>query len=250
MGLVPLYPWSSRPFSPRELDHLIPTDTALPWRDRLGASARNFHGIRYDFIRPSSSARYNTGFAYGSNDGPIWAGRGLTSAIQAGFSARWGPGSLTIAPMAFRAENRAFFIMPTGRTGAGAFANAIWGGVDLPQRFGAGAYQRVDPGQSTLRIDLPIIVGLAGPATLATLTKFGLRCGIGNSMRALRGQIGRFGRLLTDTGPDDVMRGLYAAPPTATASIAGFHLFPFGGLRKSANWLRDFDRDALAVSAR
>ena len=99
-------------------------------------------------------------------------------------------------------------------------------------------------------IDLPIIVGLAGPATLATLTKFGLRCGIGNSMRALRGQIGRFGRLLTDTGPDDVMRGLYAAPPTATASIAGFHLFPFGGLRKSANWLRDFDRDALAVSAR
>jgi methylenetetrahydrofolate reductase (NADPH) len=99
-------------------------------------------------------------------------------------------------------------------------------------------------------IDLPIIVGLAGPATLATLTKFGLRCGIGNSMRALRGQIGRFGRLLTDTGPDDVVRGLYAAPPAATASIAGFHLFPFGGLRKSANWLRDFQTDPLAVSVR
>ncbi len=172
MGLVPLYPWSSRPFSQRETDHLIPTDSAHPWRDRLVSSAKNFHGIRYDFIRPSSSLRYNTGFAYGSNDGPIWAGRGLTSAIQAGISARWGPASLTIAPMAFRAENRAFFIMPTGRTGAGAFANAIWGGVDLPQRFGAGAYQRVDPGQSTLRIDLPIIaVGVStanigwGPGT-------------------------------------------------------------------------------------
>jgi methylenetetrahydrofolate reductase (NADPH) len=99
-------------------------------------------------------------------------------------------------------------------------------------------------------IDLPVVVGLAGPATLATLTKFGLRCGIGNSMRALRGQIGRFGRLLTDTGPDDVMRGLYAAPPAATASIAGFHLFPFGGLRKSANWLHDFDCNQLATSAK
>ncbi len=33
-------------------------------------------------------------------------------------------------------------------------------------------------------IDLPVIVGLAGPATPATLTKFALRCGIGNSMRA------------------------------------------------------------------
>ena len=103
---------------------------------------------------------------------------------------------------------------------------------------------------SARNIDLPVIVGLAGPATLATLTKFGLRCGIGNSMRALRGQIGRFGRLLTDTGPDDVMRGLCAAPPAATAAIAGFHLFPFGGLRKSANWLSEFDRNQLATSAK
>jgi methylenetetrahydrofolate reductase (NADPH) len=91
--------------------------------------------------------------------------------------------------------------------------------------------------------DLPVIVGLAGPATPATLTKFALRCGIGNSMRSLRGQIGRFGRLLTDTGPDDVVRGLRAAPPAATASIAGFHLFPFGGLRKAGNWLHNYGQE-------
>jgi methylenetetrahydrofolate reductase (NADPH) len=90
-------------------------------------------------------------------------------------------------------------------------------------------------------IDLPVIVGLAGPATPATLTKFALRCGIGNSMRALRAQIGRFGRLLTDTGPDDVVKGLRCAPAAATASIAGFHLFPFGGLRKAGDWLRNYD---------
>jgi methylenetetrahydrofolate reductase (NADPH) len=94
-------------------------------------------------------------------------------------------------------------------------------------------------------IDLPVIVGLAGPATPATLTKFALRCGIGNSMRSLRSQIGRFGRLLTDTGPDDVMRGLRSAPEALTASIAGFHLFPFGGLRKAGNWLRDYRQEAL-----
>jgi methylenetetrahydrofolate reductase (NADPH) len=90
-----------------------------------------------------------------------------------------------------------------------------------------------------------VIVGLAGPATPATLTKFALRCGIGNSMRALRAQIGRFGRLLTDTGPDDVVRGLRCAPAQATASISGFHLFPFGGLRKAGDWLRNYDRDPL-----
>ena len=99
-------------------------------------------------------------------------------------------------------------------------------------------------------IDLPVIVGLAGPATPATLTKFALRCGIGNSLRAVRGQIGRFGRLLTDSGPDDVVRGLRSAPPEATASIAGFHLFPFGGLRKAGDWLRNDDRDPLVPSER
>lgn len=96
-------------------------------------------------------------------------------------------------------------------------------------------------------IDLPVIIGLAGPATPATLTKFALRCGIGNSMRALRAQIGRFGRLLTDTGPDDVVRGLRCAPAAATAPIAGFHVFPFGGLRKAGDWLRTCDRDPLGL---
>jgi methylenetetrahydrofolate reductase (NADPH) len=96
-----------------------------------------------------------------------------------------------------------------------------------------------------IAIDLPVIVGLAGPATPATLTKFALRCGIGNSMRALRGQIGRYGRLLTDTGPDAVVSGLAAAPRPVTEAIAGFHLFPFGGLRKARNWLRDYCEAAL-----
>jgi methylenetetrahydrofolate reductase (NADPH) len=98
-------------------------------------------------------------------------------------------------------------------------------------------------------IALPVIIGLAGPATPATLTKFALRCGIGNSMRALRNQIGRFGRLLIDTGPDDVIRGLESAPREATAAISGFHLFPFGGLRKAGNWLRAYPQEARETAA-
>jgi methylenetetrahydrofolate reductase (NADPH) len=93
-------------------------------------------------------------------------------------------------------------------------------------------------------IKLPVIIGLAGPATPATLTKFALRCGIGNSMRALRGQIGRYGRLLVDNGPDDVMRALETAPREMTAPVSGFHVFPFGGLRKARNWLRDYPGQA------
>ena len=99
-------------------------------------------------------------------------------------------------------------------------------------------------------VDLPVIVGLAGPATPATLTKFALRCGVGNSLRSLRSQIGRFGRLLTDNGPDDVMRGLQSAPATATAAIAGLHLYPFGGLRKAGNWLRAYGEETARAASR
>ena len=88
---------------------------------------------------------------------------------------------------------------------------------------------------------LPVIVGLAGPATPATLIKFALRCGIGNSIRSMRNQIGRYGRLLTDAGPDDVIRGLQSGCEKSKASIAGFHLFPFGGLRKAAEWRRSYN---------
>ncbi|MEP6905547.1 MAG: hypothetical protein ABI875_05655, partial [Gemmatimonadales bacterium] len=157
MGLVPLYPWSSRSFSPRELDELIPLGRSHPWNDRFTSSARDFYGISYDFIRPTTGFRFNTGFEYGSNDGPIWAGRGLTSSIQAGVALRWGPASLTLAPMAFRAENNSYFIIPNGSTGPTSFANALFGDVDVPQRFGDTPYSQLDPGQSSLRIDLPII---------------------------------------------------------------------------------------------
>lgn len=94
-------------------------------------------------------------------------------------------------------------------------------------------------------VTLPARIGLAGPASPATLLKFALRCGVGNSMRALRSQIGRFGRLLADAGPDDVARGLASAPQAATAQISGFHIFPFGGLRKAGVWVAQA-RQAMA----
>jgi methylenetetrahydrofolate reductase (NADPH) len=90
-------------------------------------------------------------------------------------------------------------------------------------------------------LDIPVHIGLAGPASPATLAKFALRCGVGNSLRSVREHIGRFGRLLIDDGPDDVLRGLWASSSIAKAPIAGLHFFPFGGLRKTAQWLRSLN---------
>jgi len=67
----------------------------------------------------------------------------------------WGPVSLTLAPIAVWAQNRAFALVPNGQAGRMAFGDAIYPGVvDLPQRFGDAPLALLDPGESTLRIDV------------------------------------------------------------------------------------------------
>jgi hypothetical protein len=72
--------------------------------------------------------------------------------------------SFVLAPQVFRAQNASFPIKPNGRTGAQAFGDAYSFGIDLPQRFGDGAYQRIDPGQSAVQLSA---VGLTVGASTA-----------------------------------------------------------------------------------
>jgi methylenetetrahydrofolate reductase (NADPH) len=84
-------------------------------------------------------------------------------------------------------------------------------------------------------IDCPIEVGLAGPASIATLAKFAVRCGIGNSIGALvRGQTS-VARLVREAGPEEVVTALLASPQAS--EVAGLHFFTFGGVAATAAWL-------------
>jgi len=173
LGEVAAYPWGMRAFSPAELDRLMPRDTLHPWAARYDLKPRAAKGISVDWVAPTASVRFNSTFPYGYNDGPIWAGRGFTVATQAGVAVRWGVLSLTLAPMAFVAQNAGFPLMANGQTGSLAYADGwLPEQIDLPQRFGNGAYARVDPGQSTARVDWgPLAIGVTtanqywGPAT-------------------------------------------------------------------------------------
>jgi methylenetetrahydrofolate reductase (NADPH) len=91
-------------------------------------------------------------------------------------------------------------------------------------------------------VEAPVRVGLAGPASISTLMKFALRCGVGPSIRALGLHAAAIARLLTVSGPEPVIRRLapHVAPhvaPGAAPAIEGFHFFPFGGFVKTARWL-------------
>lgn len=97
----------------------------------------------------------------------------------------------------------------------------------------------------------PVRIGIAGPATPATLLKFALRCGVGNSVRALQSQMARFTRLLVETAPDNIVDGLIvAASERRLRALPGFHMFPFGGLRATARWIDARDAHDAAVERR
>lgn len=81
--------------------------------------------------------------------------------------------------------------------------------------------------------DVPAHVGIAGPASMATLMKFGLACGIGASLRALRKTSFR---QLADATPDPLVTSLAEAGD----QVAALHFFTFGGIARTADWMRRY----------
>lgn len=164
-GRVRLYPWSSRSFSDGERRHLSVRRGSHPW---TGAAPFVNQSQRISWLPADVRLRHNLAFPYGSNDAAVWAGRGATGAISAGVTARIGPLSLVLAPAAFIAQNASFDLLENGATGIHRFGDAYdAGSVDRPQRFGNGAYGRLDPGNSTLRLDAGVVAIGASTANMS-----------------------------------------------------------------------------------
>jgi hypothetical protein len=151
-GEVPAYPWSSRAFSPREVERMLP-EAAHPWTAHLGGRAgERTRGA--GLLRPAARVTYNSAFPYGFNDGAAWVGRGVTAELRAGVRARWGALSLHLEPVVFWAQNQEFDLLANGDSAGLVYADGVAPrAIDLPQRFGPDSYARVDPGESTLRVD-------------------------------------------------------------------------------------------------
>lgn len=153
-GEAPLYPWSIRGFSPREVDRLVPDGADHPWAARFPSPPDSAPARRLRLVRPSAGVVFNSAFPEGTSDGPVWAGRGVTLVASAGAQLRAGPLTLRLEPTAFVTQNRAFALMPNGHPEAERYVDGYGPpGIDFPQRPGEGAHGRVDPGNSTARLD-------------------------------------------------------------------------------------------------
>jgi hypothetical protein len=167
-GLEELEPWSIRGLSPRIITRMATADSAGPW-----ALRKNFHNERLVTGRTNLGTMINTSYPYGANDGPVWAGRGVTLVGSTGIGGHIGPLSFAFSPKAFVTSNAPFDLVPNGQTGALTYNNGSFpDAVDYPQRFGNKPYSRLDPDASSIRLDSRFIsLGVStgnewiGPAT-------------------------------------------------------------------------------------
>ena len=91
-------------------------------------------------------------------------------------------------------------------------------------------------------VDLPIHVGIAGPAKLQTLIRFAVACGVGPSLSVLQKRARDVTKLLLPYEPLDMLAdlGRYTASHP-NSLIEGVHLFPLGGIAAAADFARRLD---------
>ncbi|MBL4891577.1 MAG: methylenetetrahydrofolate reductase [Rhizobiaceae bacterium] len=90
-------------------------------------------------------------------------------------------------------------------------------------------------------IDLPVHLGVAGPAKITTLIKFAAMCGIGNSISFLKSRGSAIMSMVAGFDPNEIVDPIENHIKTHgdSSPIKQIHVFPFGGVKKSAQWLEE-----------
>lgn len=99
-------------------------------------------------------------------------------------------------------------------------------------------------------IDLPVHIGIAGPAKLQTMIKFAMACGVGPSLRVLQRRAADVAKLLLPFEPTEVLSELAAHKAANPGfNIEQVHFFPLGGIKKTAEYVDEYGRPAGQASA-
>jgi len=86
-------------------------------------------------------------------------------------------------------------------------------------------------------IELPLHIGVAGPAKIHTLIKYAIACGVGPSMKVLQRRTKDVTKLLLPYQPTELLRELAEHKVNSPHSaIKQVHFFPLGGIQKNADW--------------
>jgi len=89
-------------------------------------------------------------------------------------------------------------------------------------------------------INIPIHIGVAGPAKLQTLIKFSIACGVGPSLKVLQKRAKDVKKLLLPFDPNDFLETLAKhKKENSKFNISNIHFFPLGGINVNASWIKN-----------
>lgn len=108
--------------------------------------------VHYGLLPVELLGSYNSAYPRDINNGHLWAGKSVSSALTGGARVRFGPFSAALAPLATYSSNSEFETQ-AARPDLSPYANLWTSGIDLPQRFGAESVQEIYPGDSYVRLD-------------------------------------------------------------------------------------------------
>jgi methylenetetrahydrofolate reductase (NADPH) len=83
-------------------------------------------------------------------------------------------------------------------------------------------------------------IGVPGPATVKRLLAFASRCGVGASTKVMAKYGMSITKLLSAAGPDKLLEEYAAGLNPAVHGDVLLHFYPFGGMRATAEWIREF----------
>ena len=89
-------------------------------------------------------------------------------------------------------------------------------------------------------VDATIRLGIPGPASAKRLLTFAARCGVGAATSVMQKYGISLTKLLTTTGPDRLLVELAKGLDPEKHGEVLLHFYPFGGIRATAEWIRDF----------
>lgn len=95
-------------------------------------------------------------------------------------------------------------------------------------------------------IDVPVLVGVPGPASITRLARYAAMCGVGASASMLARYGISIGRLLWTAGPEVFVDHLVSGLTDAHGLVSP-HFFPFGGIAQSLDWIKRHRPQASAV---
>lgn len=105
--------------------------------------------------------------------------------------------------------------------------------------FDAPGFIRWADGLRDAGVDLPVHLGVAGPAKIPTLVKYAVMCGVGASVRFIKKRAASLGTLVMGFDPEEVVRPIEDHINGGSRTpIEQIHVFAFGGIKKSAEWLK------------